>query len=161
GPAGLVLLGAAVLGFVATSAVVSNRHRAVTLTFSALASVATIAAGPVVAMLAAVTGALDVAEAGAGGPGSPGAGRVRLRVTRRPRRRAEQSFPESSLCGGLVVAADRAKFIRALDTIDRPRTVQRPIGSRIPCRQRHQPPKHSRRSTPHAAYDSPTESGRR
>ena len=89
GPASWVLLGAAALGFVATGAVVSNRHRTVTLTFSALTSVATIVAGAVVAMLAGVPGVLGVAEAVVVGAVPVVGGLVSLRLTRRARRMAE------------------------------------------------------------------------
>jgi len=61
GVAGWMLLSIAVLGLVATGAVVSNRHRRVTLGLSALASTVVLAVGGVAAAVAAVSGAVAVA----------------------------------------------------------------------------------------------------
>jgi len=54
--AGLVLLGLAILGVVAASAVASNRRRALTLTFSIVASGAFVVAGAVAVILVVVNG---------------------------------------------------------------------------------------------------------
>jgi len=89
GLAGRLLLSVAVLGFIATGAVASNRHRRVTLAFSALASVVVAGVGVVAAALVAVTGGLDVAEAVAIGTVPLVGGLLTQRLSRRARRMAE------------------------------------------------------------------------
>jgi hypothetical protein len=86
---GRLLLGVAVLGFVATGAVVSNRHRRVTLAFSVLAGGAVIAVGVVATALAATTADLDVAEAVTIGAVPIVGGLLCQRLSRRARRMAE------------------------------------------------------------------------
>jgi hypothetical protein len=65
GVPGRLLLGGAVLGLVATGAVVSNRHKNVTLGFSALASMMVIAIGIAAAVIVAINGDLGTARAAA------------------------------------------------------------------------------------------------
>jgi hypothetical protein len=86
---GQLLLGVAVLGFVATGAVVSNRHRRVTLAFSVLASATVITVGVVAAALVATTADRDVAEAVTIGAVPLVGGLLTQRLSRRARRMAE------------------------------------------------------------------------
>jgi hypothetical protein len=86
---GWLLLGAAVLGCVATGAVVSNRWRPVTLTFSALAGATVVATGVVAVVVAGTTGDLAVAEAVAVGVVPVVGGLVSRRLSHRARRMAE------------------------------------------------------------------------
>lgn len=86
---GWLLLGAAVLGCVATGAVVSNRWRPVTLTFSGLAGAAVAAIGVVAAVLAGTTGGLAATEAVAVGLVPVLGGLLSQRLSRRARRMAQ------------------------------------------------------------------------
>jgi hypothetical protein len=86
GPPRALLLAAAVLGLVVTGAVVSNRYRAITLGFSALASMATIAVGLAVMVLVAITDGLDIASAAGVVPVAGGL--LGLRLSRRAQRMA-------------------------------------------------------------------------
>jgi len=89
GVLGRVLLGAAALGVLAMGAVVSNKARTVTLTFSALAAVAVIIAGGFTAALAAITGDVDVASAAMIGAVPVVGGLLSARLTRRAWRMAQ------------------------------------------------------------------------
>jgi hypothetical protein len=86
---GRLLLGAAVLGFVATAAVVSNRRRRVTLVFSALAGAVVVAVGVVAAVLAVTLGDRGVAAAVAIAAVPVAGGLLSQRLSRRSRRMAE------------------------------------------------------------------------
>ena len=83
-----LLLGAAVLGFVAAGAVASNRRRTVTLAFSAAASTVVITAGAVAAVLIAITGGPDVAATAAIGAVPVLGGLITWRLSHRARRMA-------------------------------------------------------------------------
>ena len=85
---GRMLFSASVLGFAATCAVVSNRHRRVTLAFSALASAVVIAIG-VAAALAAITGDAGIAQALALGAVPIAGGMLSRRLSRRAWRMAQ------------------------------------------------------------------------
>jgi uncharacterized membrane protein YccC len=89
GVPGRLLLCVAVLAFVTTGAVVSNRRRRVTLTLSVLASTVFIAVGSVAAALVAITGDLGVAQAVAVGAVPVVGGVLTQRLSRRARRMAE------------------------------------------------------------------------
>ena len=89
GTAGRLLLGVAVLAFVATGAVVSDRHRRLTLTFSMLASAVVIIIGAVAAALVAITGDLGVGEVLAVGAVPIVGGVLSQRLSGRARRMAE------------------------------------------------------------------------
>jgi hypothetical protein len=85
---GQLLAGAAVLGVVAAGAVASNRHRRVTLAFSAAASTVVITAGAVAAALMAITGGPEVAAAAATGAVPVLGGLITWRLSHRARRMA-------------------------------------------------------------------------
>ena len=85
---GRMLVSVSVLGFVATGAVVSNRRRRVTLTFSALASAVVIAIG-VAAALVAIIGDAGAAEALALGTVPIVGGVLSRRLSRRAWRMAQ------------------------------------------------------------------------
>jgi hypothetical protein len=87
GPPGRWLTYAAVLGLVATGAVVSNRLRPVTLAFSAIASLVTIGVGVVAADLAAT--AFGAVQAIAIGAATVIGGLVTARLSRRAWRMAQ------------------------------------------------------------------------
>ncbi len=89
GVPGRLLVGVAVLAFVTTGAVVSNRHRRVTLTLSVLASAVVIAVGGVAAALVAITGDLGVGEVVAVGAVPIVGGLLSQRLSHRARRMAE------------------------------------------------------------------------
>jgi hypothetical protein len=84
-----LLFGLGVLGFAALAAVVSNRHRGVTLRFSTLASVAVIAVGVVAAALGAITGDVGIGTAVAVGAVTLAGGLLANRLSSRARRMAE------------------------------------------------------------------------
>jgi hypothetical protein len=89
GVPGRLLLGGAVLGLVATGAVVSNRHKNVTLGFSALASVMVIAIGIAAAAIVAINGDLGTAKAVAIGAVPVVGGVLSQRLSRRAQTVAE------------------------------------------------------------------------
>jgi hypothetical protein len=86
---GRLLVGAAVLGFVATGAAVSNRWRRVTLAFSALAGAVVIALGVVAAVIAGTISDLAGSEAVAAGVVPVIGGLLSRRLSHRARRMAE------------------------------------------------------------------------
>lgn len=89
GRPGQLLLGLAVLGIVAMGAVVSNRHRKLTLNFSALAGAVVAVVGLGAAALVAVTSGYDAAEAVAISAVPVVGGLFTERLSHRARRMAE------------------------------------------------------------------------
>jgi hypothetical protein len=89
GRPGQSFLGLAVLGIVATGAVVSNRRRRMTLTFSALASTVVLVVGLGAAALVAATSDYDAAEAVAIGAAPIVGGLLTERLSQRARPMAE------------------------------------------------------------------------
>jgi hypothetical protein len=89
GGPGQSFLGLAVLGIVATGAVVSNRHRRMTLTLSALASTVVVVVGLGTAALVAATSDYDAAKAVAIGAVPIVGGLLTERLSQRARRMAE------------------------------------------------------------------------
>lgn len=89
GAPGRLLLAVAALGLVATGAVVSNRHRRMTLTLSAIASTIFTVVGAITVMLAAATGESNLTNAVATGAVPVISGLLSYRLTRRAQRMAQ------------------------------------------------------------------------